>query len=229
MLPNLRPHVYRWPPDGKLCPGVLSVLIVLKYAACLLQLTSPLRLPQDKLLWSFNEPFSSILECQVLLTPKRLLINIQGGSLKGGHHSGQDYSPSPVNNPTDCWCDDRMPPRCVYQAGNKSNTLPRLVKMSKQGTNQHFYRWGLWVVWCVCYWCSVRKLILTCKELHSWCVISPPESGRILCWAQQMHCCCVSPWPDAGTSTEKNNRWNTDLMCCTLRRVPRHSQRVYDD
>lgn len=121
---------YRWPPpqNGKLCPGVLSVLIVYKYGDCLFQLTSPLRFPQDVWLGSFNEPFSSILECQVLLTPKRLLINTRRGSLREGitqvQKAGQDYSPSPVNNLSDCWCNYRMPPRFIL-SWNKSIALPR--------------------------------------------------------------------------------------------------------
>lgn len=57
---------------------------------------------------SFNEPFSSILECQVLLTPKQPVINKLWGGLREGitqvQKMGQGYSPGPVNNFAGCWC-----------------------------------------------------------------------------------------------------------------------------
>lgn len=79
-------------------------------------LTSLLRFPQVVWLLRVNDPFASILGCQVLLTPKRVLIDIQRGGLRENitqvHKAGQDYSPCSVNNLSDRWRNRWMPPNC---------------------------------------------------------------------------------------------------------------------
>lgn len=79
-------------------------------------LTSLLRFPQVVWLLRINDPPASILGCQVLLTPKRVLIDIQRGGLRENitqvHKAGQDYSPCSVNNLSECWRNHWMPPNC---------------------------------------------------------------------------------------------------------------------
>lgn len=91
----------------------------------LLLLTSLLRFLQVVWLLRIDDPFASILGCQVLLTPKRVLIDIRRGGLRKNitqvHKAGQDYSPCSVNNLSDCWHNHWMPPNCSTSRNTGEN------------------------------------------------------------------------------------------------------------
>lgn len=214
--------------DGKLCPGVLSVLVVYKYGNCLFQLMSPLRFPQDVWLWSFNEPFSSILECQVLLTPKRLLIDTRRGGLREGitqvQKTGQDYSPSLVNNLSDCWCNHRMPSHYIM-SGNKGIALPRAELIWVNGKQISIFTSAAlnWLL-LSCYRCLVecltcylhRVAFLVCDS--TWIVrlnlvlITTDELLLLLGFTEAQ--CRYTHWEVKTGATLTCQIYNTSGVCC---------------